>query len=511
MRTKCGEKKNFFPGLLNRQPQAGQHGAMKGLLAKILTAQVISVVLALLVMTIVTRISLHHGFMDFLERQEADVLGNLSPVLADVYQSQGSWDFLRDNPNHWQQFLRPHPSAQAGADGHGPQHPARRSRPYGAGPPAFADGEQQFRWLRMHDRLQLRDRLFLLDAQQGWVAGARGVEPGGGSLIPVGVDGAAVGWVGFAPIGRARPPEVERFLGGQLRALILTLVFALGLAAGLGFLLARHLSRPVRALDDTVRELSNGHFDRRAAVHTGDEIGALALNINRLGETLEKNRSSRQRWMADVAHELRTPVAILKGEVEALADGVRQLDARAISSLSEEIEQLSTLIGDLQTLALSDAGSLSLSREPLDLRALVQQVAESFREHLAARGISIELDAPQDVRLTADPQRLRQLLQNLLENTARYVLSGGTVRVALAADDEAVELTVEDSGPGVAEAQLGSLFERFYRVEQGRSRVGGGSGLGLSICRNIVEAHDGRIRAETSPLGGLAIHVRLPK
>jgi two-component system sensor histidine kinase BaeS len=267
----------------------------------------------------------------------------------------------------------------------------------------------------------------------------------------------------------------------------------------------------VRVLDDTVRELSNGHFDRRAAVHTADEIGALALNINRLGETLEKNRSSRQRWMADVAHELRTPVAILKGEVEALADGVRQLDARAISSLSEEIEQLSTLIGDLQTLALSDAGSLSLSREPLDLRALVQQVAESFRERLAARGISIELDAPQDVRLTADPQRLRQLLQNLLENTARYVLAGGSVRVALAADDEAAELTVEDSGPGVTEAQLGSLFERFYRVEQGRSRASGGSGLGLAICRNIVEAHDGRIRAETSPLGGLAIHVRLPK
>jgi two-component system sensor histidine kinase BaeS len=304
---------------------------------------------------------------------------------------------------------------------------------------------------------------------------------------------------------------VERFLGGQFNALVLSLLFALGLAAGLGFLLARHLSRPVRALDDTVRELSNGHYDRRAAVHSGDEIGALALNINRLGETLEKNRSSRQRWMADVAHELRTPVAILKGEVEALADGVRQLDARAISSLSEEIEQLSTLIGDLQTLALSDAGSLCLSREPLDLRALVQQVAESFRERLAERGISIELHAPQDVRLTADPQRLRQLLQNLLENTARYVLTGGSVRVALTAGDRAVELTVEDSGPGVAEAQLGSLFERFYRVEQGRSRVGGGSGLGLSICRSIVEAHGGRIRAEASPLGGLAIHVRLPK
>jgi len=483
---------------------------MKGLLAKILTAQVISVVLALLVMTIVTRISLHHGFMDFLDRQEADVLGTLSPVLADVYQSEGSWNFLRDNPSHWQRFLRRHPSAQAGADGHGPQHPARRSRPYGAGPPAFADGEQ-LRWLRMHDRLQLRDRLFLLDAQRDWVAGARGVELDGRSLVPVEVEGAAVGWIGFAPIGRARPPEVERFLRGQFNALVLSLLFALGLAAGLGFLLARHLSRPVRALDDTVRELSNGHYDRRAAVHTGDEIGALALNINRLGETLEKNRSSRQRWMADVAHELRTPVAILKGEVEALADGVRQLDARAISSLSEEIEQLSTLIGDLQTLALSDAGSLCLSREPLDLRALVQQVAESFRERLAERGISIELHAPQDVRLTADPQRLRQLLQNLLENTARYVLTGGSVRVALTAGDRAVELTVEDSGPGVAEAQLGSLFERFYRVEQGRSRVGGGSGLGLSICRNIVEAHGGRIRAEASPLGGLAIHVRLPK
>jgi two-component system sensor histidine kinase BaeS len=278
----------------------------------------------------------------------------------------------------------------------------------------------------------------------------------------------------------------------------------------LGFLLARQLSRPVRELMATVTELTQGQYNRRASIPGRDEIGQLARAVNSLAATLEKNRTARQRWMADIAHELRTPVAILKGEVEALADGVRQPDGRSLSSLGDEINQLAALVDDLQTLALTDAGALDLRRERLDLAALIRQVAEPFTERLAARNIGLELELPATMELRGDAQRLRQLLQNLLENSVRYVTGGGRVRILLGATTEGVLLSVEDSGPGVTDMQLKHLFDRFYRVEQGRSRAGGGSGLGLSICRNIVEAHGGRIRAHRAESGGLAVRIELP-
>jgi two-component system sensor histidine kinase BaeS len=484
---------------------------MKGVLAKILAAQVISVLLALLVMLVATRISLQQGFIDFLERQEAAVLENLAPALAQIYEAQGGWDVLRDSPRHWQRILR-HSSPLHGGRRGPPGPPPQRHRyaaPDGE-PEGLFRAEPPLRWLRTLDRLQLRDRLFLLDADRAWVAGPRNVEWAERTLVAVESGGATLGWIGFAPLDRVRPPEVRRFLGSQLRTLVISLVAALGLAAALGFLLARHLSRPVRELEDTVRALSHGDYGRRAAVTTGDEIGRLAVDINHLADTLEKNRSSRRRWMADIAHELRTPVAVLKGEIEAITDGVRNPDERALQSLSEEIDQLSVLVGDLQTLAMADAGALNLHREPLELGALLRQVGESFRERLAAREVGLELPISEEAFVTADAKRLRQLVQNLLENCARYVETGGRVRISMSQAGGDMLLTVEDSGPGVPEPEREMLFERLYRVERGRSRTGGGSGLGLAICKNIVEAHGGRIEARASALGGLAIEIRLP-
>ena len=185
-------------------------------------------------------------------------------------------------------------------------------------------------------------------------------------------------------------------------------------------------------------------------------------------------------------------------------------DSRSLASLGEEVDQLAALVDDLQTLALSDAGALDLQRKPVDLTALVQQAAEPFGERFAARDISVELKLPSALEITGDAQRLRQLLHNLLENNVRYVESGGWVKIRLETSSEGVKLSFEDSGPGVPAGQLERLFERFYRVEPGRSRVAGGSGLGLSICRNIAEAHGGSIAAEHSASGGLLVIVWLP-
>jgi two-component system sensor histidine kinase BaeS len=483
---------------------------MKTLFSRILLAQVVAVLLALVVATAITRVSLNQGFKGFLETQEPNVLQSLVPVFANLYESRDGWDFLRDNPQAWQRIWRlSHPQAGEGRQGGpGPNRGGQRDR---LRPADNARAEYQLlRWMGPPERGMFRDRLYLLDENHNWITGAGGAPAQAGSLEAIEVDGRTVGWIGFAPMGRVLPPDAERFLGTQVRITVISFVIALVVAVALAYLLAQKVSRPVRLLGETVRNLTRGNYHSRAPVEAGDETGMLAGHVNQLAETLEKNRTARQRWMADIAHELRTPVAILKGEVEAMADGIRPADERMSTSLREEIDQLSKLVDDLQTLAMADAGALNIQKEPMDPSDLVLQCVDSFRDRLARRDISLDLQLDGAVSVMADPRRLRQLLLNLLENTSRYVQQGGRVSVILGQAGNTIGLTVEDSGPGLESDQIERLFERFYRVEGGRSRSGGGSGLGLSICKNIVEAHGGSISAGHSALGGLKIQVSLP-
>jgi two-component system sensor histidine kinase BaeS len=484
---------------------------MKTLFSKILLAQVVAVALALIVVTAITRVSLNQGFKDFLKTQETSVLQRLAPALEEFYEAQGEWDFLRNKPQNWQHIWRLSRPQHGGPPPRGGPRPRRDrmndDRPV---PPGSSIEPQLLRWMMAPERGMLRERLFLLDEHRSVIAGAEIADLDGIFLEAIKFEGRDVGWIGFAPMGKALPPDAERFLKGQIRITVISLAVALIGAAALAFLLARNVSRPVRLLGDTVRKLSHGEYLARAAVETRDEIGRLAGHVNQLAESLEKNRSARQRWTADIAHELRTPVAILKGEIEALADGVRQADERMSNSLREEIDQLSTLIDDLQTLALSDAGALNIQKSPLNLSLLVGQCVDAFSDRLSARGISIDTREVEEVMIEADQPRLRQLLHNLLENNSRYVTENGQVRLSLARNQGVAELVLEDSGPGIEEEQLGRIFERFFRIESSRSRSGGGTGLGLSICKNIVEAHGGSILATHSTMGGLKIRIALP-
>jgi two-component system sensor histidine kinase BaeS len=476
---------------------------MKTVFSRILIAQVVTVVLALAVMTAITRISLNQGFKDFLQQQENAVLETVAPVLTDIYAERGSWDFLRDNPVNWQRIWR----MSRGGEGPGPGF--RRGPPHGSARSTEDQPEAVMRWMRPPDRVLLRDRLFLLDEKRVRIAGA---EPGAlesVTLQPLETGGQPIGWIGFRPMGNALPPDAERFLSGQIMIMAASLAVSMLVAALLAWVLARNVSRPVGALGETLTHLSEGDFAVRAGDVGGDEIARLAANVNRLAATLEQNRTARRRWMADIAHELRTPVAVLKGEIEALSDGVRPADERMATSLAEEVDHLTALIDDLQTLALSDAGALNIRKEPLDLAELVSQTAGLFRERLAERRIVLDMDIPSNLVVAGDAQRIRQLLHNLFENATRYVEDAGRIRLCLQATGGA-ELVLEDSGPGVGDDQLQRLFERFYRAEGSRSRVTGGSGLGLAICRNIAEAHGGAIEASHSELGGLKIRVRFP-
>jgi two-component system sensor histidine kinase BaeS len=279
--------------------------------------------------------------------------------------------------------------------------------------------------------------------------------------------------------------------------------------------LARWLLKPVKTLGVRMEQLAAG--DYRARIESGrtDELGELARNYNCLAETLTRNQDARRRWGADIAHELRTPLSILRGEIQAMQDGIRPLSKPALDSLQAECSRLTSLVDDLYQLSLADAGALTYRFVTLDFNALVADVEREYHASLRDVGLALETALSREpLMVRLDTQRMSQLIANLLVNSARYTDAPGVVRLTTSClgsgSSSSVVLTVDDSAPGVQTELLPKIFDRLFRVEGSRNRAAGGAGLGLSICRNIAEAHSGKLVASASPLGGLRITLSLP-
>ena len=292
-------------------------------------------------------------------------------------------------------------------------------------------------------------------------------------------------------------------------------IIALGMlviSAALAFPLSRRLVRPVRRIQEATRRLAAGDFTARATVHGLDEIARLGRDLNALAATLEGNEQARRRWVADIAHELRTPITLLRAELEALQDGVRTLDRAAVDALHADVLRLGRLVGDLHELSVTDLGALSYRMRDTDLRELLAADLDAFRPRFQTAGLRLNLEdrAPAPLILSGDPDRLSQAIRNLLGNSLQYTDPGGGLTVSLGRDAGRVILDFQDTAPGVPAADLPRLFDRLYRVEGSRSRHTGGSGLGLAIAKNVVEAHGGTISAAAAPAGGLWIHIELP-
>ncbi|HEX8955599.1 MAG TPA: ATP-binding protein, partial [Burkholderiaceae bacterium] len=212
-----------------------------------------------------------------------------------------------------------------------------------------------------------------------------------------------------------------------------------------------------------------------------------------------------------VSHELRTPLSVIRGEIEALQDGIRRADANALESLHGEVLRLNKLVDDLYQLALAESGGLHYHKERLDLAELVRELGENFQVRAAKAGLRLMLRDPgQALPVLGDAGRLAQVMSNLLENSIRYTDAGGSIVLSSRAEGMLAEVCVEDSAPGVPDGAHKKLFERLYRVDQARSRNRGGSGLGLAICKSLVEAHGGTIAAMPSTLGGVKMLIHLP-
>ena len=463
-----------------------------GITAKLFLAILATNAIIAIAVGLAEQVSFDRGFRQYMRERETERLATLSESLATMWRTEGSFESLRGNEIMWRRFAR--------------------TSEFGGLPPRFGMGPGPL--ARQGDRPPpppMRDVPALLDAQKNTIVGrlASDARP---VLREVSVDGKTVGFVAGVPMHEPFTGAERRLAEQQTTASWIIAGLAVLLAAAVGYVLARGLIAPVTRLASATHRIAAGDYATRVEGARNDELGQLVADFNKLAQTLEANESMRRHFMADISHELRTPLAILRGELEALEDGIRTLTPERLRSLQAEVATLGKLVDDLYDLSLADVGALTYHKERIDLVPLVEIAVGAFRDRFGARGIALEASfADQSpILVNADPGRLNQVLNNLLENCARYTDAGGRVRVAVQNADGAAHIDVMDSSPGVPAQALPRLFERLYRVEGSRNRQSGGAGLGLALCRSIVAGHGGEIGARSSPLGGVWIRVTLP-
>jgi signal transduction histidine kinase len=295
------------------------------------------------------------------------------------------------------------------------------------------------------------------------------------------------------------------------RFLLLGGAVAIVIALILTFVLSRRMSSPIGVLAQAARRLGGGDLSQRVQFKGKGEVGELSQAFNSMAADLEHAEQLRRNLVADVAHELRTPLSNIQGYLEAIRDRVMKPNATTIRSLNEETALLSRLVDELQELSLAEAGELKLIYYTEDIAKLIKQAVNSWQPQVAAKEISLSLNLPDNLPLVnIDRQRVNEVLYNLLENAVVHSHRGGTINVAATRQGDWVEISVSDTGEGIPAEDLPNIFERFYRVDRSRARSTGGSGLGLTITKRWVEAHGGEISVQSELGKGSRFSFTLP-
>lgn len=309
--------------------------------------------------------------------------------------------------------------------------------------------------------------------------------------------------IGTLEVRPLQPVREALFVRRADRFLVLSMVIVGGLAVIVSLLFSRRLTRPIKDLSVAAADISKGRLGSRVAADRRDELGDLAGAFNRMASDVERHELLRRKLIADVAHELRTPLGAMRGELEAIIDGVLPNDEKRLQSLYEETGRLKRLVEAIEELNQAEASVLSLGPQKVDLQPFLARIVERFEGQFRAKGVTVELRCDSGTTADADPERLSQIVVNLLSNALKATDSGGRVAVEAAMRAAQVAITVEDTGSGIREEDLPYIFERFYRGP------GGGLGIGLTIVRELVEAHHGRIEVTSAP-GGTKFTVWLP-
>lgn len=331
---------------------------------------------------------------------------------------------------------------------------------------------------------------------------------------PIVVDGETVGFLqlpffgitfGTVRLQGVNPfrTSLRRFLGLEVLILVAGLI--------LGAVISRQLSHPLTRLTDATRTIANGDLTVRVPEQYPGEFGTLAVSFNAMAKTLESADELRRNMTADVAHELRTPLSVIRGKLEGVLDGVYPPTEEHLTPILEEAEILTQLVEDLRVIALAEAGQLPVENRAFDITDLLRDAEVNFTPQANDQGITLKVDAPPALSYVyADWRRVSQILGNLMTNALRHTPEGGSIVLSALQRDAFVQITVRDTGTGIAAGDIPYVFERFWRGEKSRNRQSGGSGLGLAIVKQLVELQDGIIWVESDQDAGTAITFTLP-
>lgn len=419
-------------------------------------------------------------FRQYLARQDALAQSGVLDELAASYQQNGNWSGVADVLANL-------------------SVPAGRGRGQGRGRPPvlLADASGQV----IYDESGVRVGSALSADERN-------------TALPVVANGSAVGFLILGPPARGALGTPEQDFLDQLRV---TLAVAALLAGGvgiiLGLLVSRTLAAPLNDLARAARAFAARDWNRRVTVGGADEIAEVAREFNEMADELQRAETQRRNLIADIAHELRTPLAVLQGNLSALLDGVYPLKRGEIATLYDETRLLNRLVDDLRELALADAGQLQLNLQTVNIGEALRAAVASSAIAAEAQQVRVEVQIVEDLRVRADPDRLAQILRNLLANALRHTPSGGTISLACSVNRQPssfVTITVTDTGEGIAAEEVPQVFDRFYRGDKSRARISGGTGLGLAIAKAWCQAMGGTIGVESERGRGSRFWFTLP-
>lgn len=449
------------------------------LIFKLFGAFILIIAVGAIVNSWLTSRAMDNAFSLYSTRNSQAWAELLAPTLADYYSKNMSWQGVET-------------ILQSGLNS-----PGSLGMGNGQGR-GFGQGRQGNPWMANQRIILANEHGIVINDTSGQLLGHQlsAIELSNGA--PVLVNGTLVGTVVVTPnnIAGANTPAGQ-FLASVNQSTVISAIITGVISLLLGAALFFYITAPLRQLNKAVRAISNGNLSQRVDIRSKDELGELGRTFNQMAENLDRAETQRKRLIADVAHELRTPIAVMQANLEAMLDRVLPMDEEQVAALLNESLLLKRLVGDLRLLSLAESGELKLEKQMTKIDTLIRDAADRINIQAQENGVSLELDLSKNLpAVFIDPGRITQVLNNLIGNALRYTSQGGKIIISAQKSPELsnfIKVSVSDSGSGIDPVDLPYIFDRFYRADQSQAHAGGGSGLGLAIVKQLVEAHGGKV------------------